>query len=239
MTHLEALGVTEATALHGLHLGILVLALMVTMVGGRIIPSFTANALRRAGVARLPQSFAALEAASVASVALAAAIATVDDGGFWFGAAALAAAAANAVRLAFWRPLATCGDPLLWVLHLGYAWLVAGLALSGAAGVAELVPPTAGLHALTVGGIATMLLAVMSRASLGHTGRPLVAPPAAVAAYALVSAAALLRILAAVAGGGALPLLVVSGLCFGAGFAAFLAVYAGPLLLARPDGKPG
>jgi uncharacterized protein involved in response to NO len=84
-----------------------------------------------------------------------------------------------------------------------------------------------------------MLLAVMSRASLGHTGRQLVAPPAAVAAYLLVSVAALLRILAAVWSDPALPLLVASGLCFAAAFAAFLAAYAGPLLLSRPDGKPG
>ena len=155
------------------------------------------------------------------------------------GAVALVAAAANAARLAGWRSARTLDAPLLWVLHLGYAWLVAGLALKAAAALGLGVPPTAALHALTVGAIGTMMLAVMSRAALGHTGRPLAAHPVTVAAYALVSLAALLRIGAAFAPETYLAWIVVSGVLWSAGFAAFLAVYAPILVRPRRDGMPG
>lgn len=145
------------------------------------------------------------------------------------GAAALFAASLNGLRLAGWRGERTLNSPILWILHLGYAWLVLGLFLKTVAALTDVIPETAALHALTAGAMGTMLLAVMSRA-LGHTGRPLRAHPATVGSYALVSIAALLRV-----GASLLPelyseLLVASGTAWTLAFLLFLFVY-GPILI--------
>ena len=110
------------------------------------------------------------------------------------GSLLILAGLGNALRLARWRPLSTRGDPLLWVLHLGYAWLALGLAFLGV----DVLRGTYGqhLHALTAGCFATMVLAVMTRATLGHTGRELSANRATTAAYLLVSLGALARVAA-------------------------------------------
>jgi uncharacterized protein involved in response to NO len=155
------------------------------------------------------------------------------------GAAALAAAALNALRLNGWRSARTFDTPLLWVLHLGYGWLIVGLALKGVAGLTDLVPANAALHALTVGAIGTMMLAVMSRAALGHTGRPLVAHPVVVASYVMISLAALLRIAAPLAPSAYLVLIEASGVVWSLAFVQFLAIFAPILWQPRVDGKPG
>jgi uncharacterized protein involved in response to NO len=111
--------------------------------------------------------------------------------------------------------------------------------LKAAAALADLLPETAALHALTVGAIATMLLAVMSRAGLGHTGRPLRAHPATVGAYVLISISALLRIGAVVVPAFYSELLTASGAIWSLAFLLFLCVYTPILILPRPDGRPG
>src|SRR5690606_37039446 len=115
-------------------------------------------------------------------------------GGWLAGAAALIAAAFNCARLVLWRGLSTRREPIVWILHLGYAWIVVGLALSAVAEFTGLVPTAVVTHALGTGAIGTMIMAVMSRASLGHTGRRLIAPRRIVWAYYLLTAAALLRV---------------------------------------------
>jgi uncharacterized protein involved in response to NO len=209
------------------------------VVGGRIIPSFTANALRQAGIAPLPRSLPALEAAAIAaSLAFLLADLLAGDGPI-LGAVALAAALVHGARLRLWRPLATRRNPLLWVLHLGYAWMVLGFALVGLADLTGLLPASAALHALTAGAIGTMLLAVMSRAALGHTGRALVAPLPVVVAYGALGLATALRIAAPLTGAADLPLLVAAGLLWSGAMALFTATYAPILLWPRPDGRPG
>lgn len=240
LTQLDALGAWPGAALPGLHLGIDVLLLAITMVGGRIIPTFTANALRLAGGgSALPRSYRPLDAASIIGMVAYLLADTLIGGGPVLGAIALFAVVANGARLALWQPLATWRNPLLWVLHLGYGWLVLGLALSGVANLAPAaLPPTTALHALTAGAIGTMLLAVMSRAALGHTGRPLAAPPAVVSAYAAISIAAALRVIAPLTAA-SLPLLIAAGLIWALGMALFTAAFAPILLRPRADGKPG
>jgi uncharacterized protein involved in response to NO len=110
--------------------------------------------------------------------------------------AVFAAGAAAMLRLSRWRGLQTTAEPLLLILHVGYGWLALGLLLLGADLVSGLLPPGAALHALTVGAIGTMTLAVMTRASLGHTGRPLTAGPVTAAIYGLITVAAALRFVA-------------------------------------------
>ena len=120
-----------------------------------------------------------------------------------------------------------------------YLWLIVGLALKGAAALSDTVPGSAALHALTVGAIGTMLLAVMSRAALGHTGRPLRAHAPTVGAYVLISVAAVLRVAAALIPSAYMDLLMASSTAWTVGFALFLWIYAPILVMSRPDGKPG
>lgn len=234
----EFVGLSETNAAAGAHLGIDVMLLMIAVIGGRIVPTFTANALRAWGSDFEPRRAALIDRGSIAALAVLLLSELATGTGMLTGAVALAAATLNGVRLAGWGGERTLRSPLLWVLHLGYAWLVIGLALKAAASIGA-VPETAALHALTVGAIGTMLLAVMSRAGLGHTGRTLKAHPATVAAYLLISVAAVLRMAATFLPLAFSELLIASSLAWSAAFLLFLSIYAPILVAPRPDGRPG
>ena len=124
-------------------------------------------------------------------------------------------------------------EPLLWVLHLDHGWLVLGFVLLALSSAIALLPQTAALHALTAGAISTMTLAVMTRASLGHTGRPLAAGPGTATIYVLITLAAVLCLLAPLAGARYLLLLALAGAAWSGAFGLFALVYARPLLLPR------
>jgi uncharacterized protein involved in response to NO len=131
------------------------------------------------------------------------------------------------IRVARWRGLATVSEPIVVILHLGYAWLAAALALLGLAALMPAdVPASAALHALTAGAVGTMTLAVMTRASLGHTGRPIVADSATVVVYGLVTLGALLRVAAPFAGNWYLAVLSAGGTLRSAAFLLFAIRYA-------------
>jgi uncharacterized protein involved in response to NO len=239
LMHAEFLGLSEETAGIGARLGIYVMLLMITIIGGRIVPSFTGNALRASGLMIEPRQFASLDRASMMSMALLLVCEASTGMSRLTGAAALLAAIFNGLRLAGWRGERTLTSPILWILHLGYAWLVFGLFLKAIAALTDVIPETAALHALTAGAMGTMLLAVMSRAGLGHTGRALRAHPATVVSYVLVSIAALLRITASLLPELYSKLLVGSGIAWTLAFVLFLFVYGPILTTARPDGRPG
>jgi uncharacterized protein involved in response to NO len=132
-----------------------------------------------------------------------------------------------------WQTLRTRYDPLLWSLHLGYAWVVIGLFATALADLTGAIPWSVGLHAETSGAIGTMVLAVMTRVVLGHTGRPLAAPRAATIACLLVSAAALVRTVGAlVFPDPYLHVIALAALLWAAAYAVFLVHYA-PMLLRR------
>jgi uncharacterized protein involved in response to NO len=218
-----------ALAMTGSRLGVATLLALITLIGGRIIPNFTRNWMtRRQAAGRLPSAFTGFDGA-VLAVTTAALLLWV----IWPDAGAsrlmlVVAGILNALRLARWRGLATIAEPLLLVLHLGYAWLAAGLLMLGAN-----VPADAALHALTVGAIGTMTLAVMARASLGHTGRALTAGAGCSVMFALISVSALLRIAAAFDGNG--TLLDVSGLAWVVSFGLYLLMFAPLLWSPRKD----
>jgi uncharacterized protein involved in response to NO len=224
--YIEALGVAGLGGA-GQRLGLGVIAGLLALIGGRIVPSFTGNWLRRHGgadgvaaglgpvdKAALLLSVAALLAWTIAPDSAAA------------GVALIAAGVLNGVRLARWRGLRTVSEPLLFVLHAGYAWLVAAFVLLGAAVLSDGLTQSDALHALTIGAAGTMVIAVMSRAILGHTGRPLRADRATTAAYCLVSLAALARLGAAVPSDAVPVLYDVSGIAWIAAFALFVWRYA-------------
>lgn len=238
--HLDALGLPGPGASYGLRLALDVFALLIAMIGGRIVPSFTANWLAQRGRGEEPRRSERLDRLALLSLALMIAADLALPQSAASGAAAFVAALVNLLRLSGWRGPATRSEPLLWALHLGYLWLVLGLALKGLGDLGAGLPGNLSIHALTIGAIGTMTMAVMSRAALGHTGRALRAPAGLAAAYLLVSAAALVRI--------ALPLaapslygasVAASGLAWAAAFAVFSAFVVPICLAPRADGKPG
>ena len=240
LVHTQALAPRAASSDLGLRLGVYLVVLFITVIGGRIVPAFTANALRGEGREPRVRARPWLERSAAPAVALFALCDLAGAPPAASGGAAFAAAGLLALRMSGWDTLRTGGDPLLWSLHLGYAWLPAGLALAGLAALGAGVPRTTALHGLTAGAMGTMILAVMSRVALGHSGRPLAAPRAMTAAYLLVTAGALLR----TAG----PLLApertfvavqIAGVLWAGAFLVFLAVYAPILTAPRSDGRPG
>lgn len=168
--------------------------LLISVIGGRVIPNFTANWLRARGHARMPANNALLGQASIFLTLLVGIAASVASANPITGVIAFAAAALHAVRLIQWRGFATTGEPLMLVLHVAYCWLPIGYALVGCAVFGWFVAPAIALHALTIGAIGTMILAMTTRVSLGHTGRPLIAARTTAVAYVLLTLAVLARI---------------------------------------------
>ena len=149
----------------------------------------------------------------------------------WTGIAVVGAGLASLARLARWRGRHSRSEPLLWILHIGYAWVVVGLIMLGAAVLLPaLIPYPAGIHALGAGAIGTMILAVMTRATRGHTGHSLEAGPGTVAIYTLITLAATLRVAAPFAPDLYVELIVISGIAWIAAFSLFVTAY-GPMLL--------
>ena len=233
LVHAEPLGWAASGQL-GNRIGIATLLMLISLIGGRIVPSFTRNWLTRQRPDQAaPASFGwadrgALGATAVAVIAWVAAPEAAATA--WL---ALVAAVAQGVRLARWRGTGTWREPLLWVLHLGYGWLALGFLLLAVNGFAPLLPATAALHALTVGAIGTMTLAVMTRASLGHTGRKLTAGRGTATIYVLVTVAAVLRLLAPLAGAQSLLVLSFAGAAWSGAFGLFVVLYGPPLLTPR------
>lgn len=237
-THASMLGAGFVSARWGNELGLALLVLLIAIIGGRIVPPFTIGGMRMAGrpveIAATPR----LDRAVMAATAAWAASLALDLPDMAVAVAAALAALANGARFACWRPLATLRIPLVWVLHLGYAWLVLGLAAAAGAWIG-LWPKAAALHALGAGAVATMILAVMSRASLGHTGRRLVAAPLTAAAYVLVTLGAAARVIASLIESDTQLLAAGAGIAWGVGFLLYLFVYAPILCGPRADGRPG
>lgn len=236
LMHLEALDVTfwglGVPAGLGWRLGLMATLVLVSVVSGRITPSFTRNWLVKQKATELPAPHGKVDKLALASLhaSLLAWVFLPDTPAI--GAALLAAAALNAWRVARWHGEATLAEPLLTILHIGYLWLVVGAALLGLATLQWAVPLTAAIHALTVGAIGTMILAVMTRATRGHSGHDLVADRMTIVIYALVNAAAITRIAAALAIGPVSLLLMVSAGFWILGFLLFCWRY-GPMLLGR------
>jgi uncharacterized protein involved in response to NO len=199
---------------------------LIILIGGRLAPNFTRNWLVKRNASRLPPEFNRWDAAAIAAgVAGVAAWVAAPEGRITAGLAALAAILL-ALRLARWRGWATWSEPLLLVLHLGYGFVPLGFAFLAVSALhPELVPGGVVIHAWAAGAVGTMTLAVMTRATLGHTGRALTAGGATTAIYVAVLAAALSRVIAPLAGDLFLPLVLFSGTCWTLAFLGFVATY--------------
>jgi len=235
MVHLDWTGAVPGTATAGLRLGLLTVTAMITIIGGRVVPAFTRNAMLHAGrEAGLPRSHPWLDRAAIVT---AVALALLNGAGAparVLAALALVAGLAQGARLAGWRGSWTVGQPILWSLHLAYAMLALGY-LALAVVNFGLLGETGALHILGIGAIGGMTMAMMTRAALGHTGRELVARRPIAWSYALLALAALVRAAGAEASARWYDWAMLgSGALWLAAFAAFLAVYWPILTTPRP-----
>lgn len=206
---------------------------LIMVIGGRIIPSFTRNWLVRENPGRLPASFGRFDVVAIAAAVLALASWTALPNNLATFALMALAAAMHLVRLGRWAGERTLRDPLVLILHVGYFFIPLGFGLLAASILwPSLLLPAAGIHALTVGAIGTMTIAVMLRATLGHTGRPLVAGAGSSIALAAIVASALLRVIAAIDFND-LVLIEAAGMAWVIGFGGFVALHGQALLSPR------
>jgi uncharacterized protein involved in response to NO len=224
--HLEAH--LAGAADYSIRLSLAVIVMLITLIGGRIVPSFTRNWLARENPGRLPVPFNQFDAIVIAASAGTLVLWIVIPQSPATGAALMIAGILQSMRLSRWAGDRTAGERLVLILHLGYAFIPLGFLLLGAASF-DLVPMAAGVHAWGGGAAGTMTLAVMTRASLGHTGHVLTASRGTQAIYAAVLLAAMIRIAAALAPVYLIPLSVTAAILWASAFLGFGAAY-GPIL---------
>lgn len=235
--HLEALGYLaygsgRRANLAALHIIVLVMSLM----AARIFPMFTKNATGVSSIHSLPK----LDRATALAILLATVLDLVAPGSSPAGAVFGIAGVLALIRTVPWGSRHTWRDPLLWSLHVGHLWLGLGLILRGASCLGAPALSSLATHALTVGAIGGLTLAMMARVSLGHTGRMLTAPPAMLLAFAAMNLAALVRCFGPlIAATHYMEVLVISGTLWSLAFAIFAAIYLPILVQPRVDGRPG
>jgi uncharacterized protein involved in response to NO len=236
--HAEPIGLGDAN-LPGWRLAIAVLAGLIVLIGGRIVPSFTRNWLAKRNETRLPAPFAAFDRLVIAASVFALASWVVLPNTWVCATLAALSAFGNALRLARWSGDRSTAEPLVFILHLAYAWIPVAFGMLALAAAGLGVPELAAIHGFSAGAIATMMLAVMTRATLGHTGRALHADALTTAIYALVTMAAVARVLSTLLPLAYEPLMWTSGFTWIAAFGLFVLHYGPMLVMPRPDGKPG
>ena len=235
MIHLDILQLSENTAWIGFQIVIALIIVMILVIAGRVFPFFTEKGLP----GTLPIRNPLYDALAVASAVLVFALNIMQVSGFLLAIAASLAAVINILRVNNWYVFRIWFVPLLWVLYIGYAWIILGFILT-ALSAFEIVLPTLALHAFTMGGIGVITLGMMARVSLGHTGRVLKSSQAMAIAFALINLAALVRVFVPML----LPqwyadIIYASTLLWLAAFSLFAFVYAPILTTARADGKEG
>ena len=233
--HLSYAGVLAWPEHLSLVAGLDLVLFVIAVIGGRVIPMFTNNGIPGTHATRRPL----IEGLALGSILVLLAAEVLQAPEAFVGLVAIAGATAHLIRLYLWQPWRTVRTPLVWVLHASYAWIVVYLALRALAAWG-LVAATFATHALTIGAIGGMTIGMMTRTARGHTGRPLIADRFEVACYALIQAAAAIRVF----GGMLLPrfyvaTVIASAACWSAGFAIYAIRYWSILTRERLDGKPG
>jgi len=241
MTHLSVLGITafgQDLGERGITLALDAVLVLIAIMGGRVTPSFTSSFLGHNDPKIKVIQNPALDRAVMLVTWGVLVVDQVWAASVLSGGVYLIAAAFHLWRLSGWQGWRTLSNPILWVLHLGYLWLVVGLAMKGLADF-EIIDSAGALHILTIGAVGTMTLAIMSRASLGHTGRVLKVHALIVVAYVLLSLAAVLRIAVSWLPDYSLELVMASGSLWAVAFFLFFVIYAPILSGPRKDGRPG
>lgn len=235
MIHLQMLGLTQTSASRGIYFAVYLIVFLIVIVGGRVIPFFTETAIAGAS----SRQWRIVEYGSLAGLLLLILLDLFDAAALAIIIIASLTALAHGIRLAGWYQRAIWSTPLLWILHLAYAWLVVGLILK-ALSAAGSIHPMLAIHAFTAGTIGSMTLGMMTRVTLGHTGRELRPGPATPWAFALITLAGFSRVfLTMVYPAAYTEFVVLSGLLWSAAFTIFVSGYASYLIHPRIDGKPG
>jgi uncharacterized protein involved in response to NO len=235
LIHAQILGLCTNTAWTGIQLVVAVIIILILILAGRVFPFFTERGLSGTLIIRNPL----LDALSIGSAVAVFALQLWAVSGTVLALAAAFAVAANSARVAGWYVQRIWYVPLLWILYLGYGWIILGFVLTALSAYAWVLPSLA-LHAFTLGGIGVLTLGMMARVSLGHTGRALRASNAMAIAFVLINVAALFRVLVPIALPNWYGLLIYgSTLSWLAAFALFMFVYAPILASVRIDGEAG
>jgi len=233
--HLSVLDVWTLPPRLGLQIGLDIVLFILAVMAGRVVPMFTNNGVAGAGASRN----GAVEKAALGSLIVLAGLDAAGSDGGGVAAVAAFAALAHVVRWLLWRPWTTASAPLVWSLHVAYAWVPVHLLLRVGVEFGA-VSSSLASHALTAGAAAGLIIAMMVRTTRGHTGMPLRADRVDVACFALVIAAALVRVgTPLLAPSLTLAAIVVAAALWSSGFALFAVRYAPILMRPRRDGKPG
>lgn len=233
--HLAAMGILEIAPVRPLHAGLGLIVMIECVIAGRVVPIFTVNATPGLKLrVRRP-----LERASLALTALALGLWVFAAPSLLTFVAFALASLAHLARQWQWRPWTTARRPILWILHAGYIWIPIGFGLLALAQIGWM-GPSAGVHALAVGATAGLIIGMMTRTARGHTGRPLQASRVEVAAYVLVMAAAVLRVLVPLAAPQWLVYTIAcAAIAWSVAFGLYLFRFGPWLMSARLDGRDG
>jgi uncharacterized protein involved in response to NO len=231
--HASVLGLIPASSIAPVQAAILIIVMIESVIGGRVIPGFTANAIP----GMKPITDEKRDKICLVLTALAALAWVAHLPGPLAGSLAVAAACAQVMRIAGWKPHVTLRKPILWILHLSYAWIPVGFFMLGLTAFG-LTTSSAAFHVLTIGSMAGLIIGMITRTALGHTGRPLTAGRSELVMYLLIQIGVVTRMLAA-AGIMRSPMLVVTAACWSIAFILYVAVYAPYLTAPRVDGRDG
>ncbi|SDB74309.1 NnrS family protein [Belnapia rosea] len=234
----DAAGWWQDTFAAGELLALDIALVLVGIIGGRIIPVFTRNALRHTSRPVEPTPLPGVDTAGIAALLAVVIVDLIRPGGTMAGVVAAIAAGLALLRLSRWHGMATLRQPILWVLHFAYLMVPIALAVKAAHLLGGANWAENWFHLQAIGAVALMILAVMPRATLGHTGRPLMATPGMIAAWLLIPAAAVVRAFGPVVMSGTATYAAAAAFWILA-FGLFLGAHGPMLLWARPDGEPG
>jgi uncharacterized protein involved in response to NO len=236
LSHASRLGYVHGEFWAGHWLGVDLVTVAMVAMTARVVPSFTRNATQAPGIAETPRYDRLALVAMALVVALDAASVPQRFSAVPAGLAGIAVLA----RARHWGAAHTLKNPLLWILHLGHAWVGIGLVLRGLAAWVPEVPQSIALHAVTAGGIGLLTFGMMTRVTLGHTGRVLAVGPSIAVAMVAMSVCALLRVVGPLVAPQHLSLVLgVAAALWSGAFSAYLVVYGRALVARRVDGQPG
>ena len=224
LVHLQLLDVIESAEL-GIRLSIFVLSILLALIGGRIVPNFTRNWLSQNQVNRFPSGAGIFDKVCLVSLVVFVIAQIITPYHQLTSLLSLLAGLLHGIRLIRWKVWLTLSEPLIWILHVGYMWLSVALVLIGLAGLTDFVPYTSSYHALTIGAFSTMILGVMTRVSLGHTGRTLKATFGTTTIYVFITIASVLRVSESFLNDSRNLILSFSGIFWTLSFALFVFIY--------------
>ena len=224
LVHLQIHEIIDSAEL-GIRLSTFVLSILLALIGGRIVPSFTRNWLAQNKANKFPRPFGNIDKISLISLVVFVFAQVIIPHHQATSLLALLAGLLHGIRFIRWKVWMTLTEPLIWILHVGYMWLCVALVLIGFSGLTDFVPYTSSYHALTVGAFSTMILAVMTRASLGHTGRTIKATLGTTTIFIFITIAAILRVYEPFINESGTLILSLSGIFWTLSFALFIFIY--------------